>query len=84
MKLQLLLTGQFPACLEARDTWQQVCQESGLRLEVIELEEQQGRQLADELGLKSFPVLLVDGRVKAVGRPSYREAVAILEQLPLP
>ena len=79
--LQLLIAAQLPTCLETRDIWVHACQHHGVPLEVIELEDPAGQQLADELGLKSFPVLIADGKVRAVGRPKQQDATAILEQL---
>jgi hypothetical protein len=81
MKLQLLIDSQLPECLETRTIWQQACQQLGISLEIIEMEDEIGKQLIDDLSLKSFPVLIADGKVKAVGRPKARDAVAILQQL---
>lgn len=81
MKLQLLIAAQLPTCLETRDIWQQVCDESGVILETVQLEQPQGKQLADSLHLKSFPVLLADGKVIAVGRPNSRDAASIIQKL---
>ncbi|MDR9437523.1 MAG: thioredoxin family protein [Thiohalophilus sp.] len=81
MKLQLLIAGQLPSCLETRDIWQSVCRQQGVELEIIELEDAQGQQLIDTLGIKSFPVLLADGKVKVVGRPDPQRAASIIKQL---
>lgn len=81
MKLQLLIAGQLPTCLETRDVWQSVCEQQGVELEIIELEDEQGQYLIDKHNIKSFPVLLADGKVMAVGRPEPQHAAAILQQL---
>lgn len=81
MKLQLLIAGQLPSCLETRDIWQSVCRQQGVELEVIELEDVQGQKLIDTLGIKSFPVLLADGKVRVVGRPVPQRAARIIKQL---
>ncbi|MDZ7660860.1 thioredoxin family protein [Thiohalophilus sp.] len=81
MKLQLLIAGQLPSCLEARDVWQSVCEQQGLELELIEVEDEQGQELIDRLGIKSFPVLLANGKIRAVGRPDPQHAANILQQL---
>jgi hypothetical protein len=81
MKLQLLIAGQYPSCLETRDIWQQACEENGLTLEIILLEEERGRILAERLDLKSFPVLIADDQIKVVGKPDIRNAHDIVRQL---
>lgn len=81
MKLQLLIAGQLPTCLETRDIWLAACEQQGVRLEVIELDDAQGQDLIDKLAIKSFPVLLADGKVRAVGRPDPRRAADIIQQL---
>lgn len=81
MKLQLLIAGQLPSCLETRDVWQSVCEQKGLELELIEVEDEQGQELIDRLGIKSFPALLADGKIRAVGRPDPQRAASIIKKL---
>jgi hypothetical protein len=45
------------------------------------MEDEEGKQIVDHLSIKSFPVLIADGKIKAVGRPKPRDAMAILQQL---
>ncbi len=79
--LQLLIIGQHPTCLEDKDSWQNVCNQNGLLLEIIELDDEQGQALIDKLELKSFPVLIADSKVKAVGRPDSQIAQDIICKL---
>lgn len=81
MKLQLLIAGQYPTCLETREVWQQVCLDKGLTLEIIELEQPEGQALIDRYGIKTFPVLIADDQIKAVGRPDPQSAQRIIHQL---
>ncbi|TDX98193.1 thioredoxin family protein [Thiohalophilus thiocyanatoxydans] len=81
MKLQLLIAGQLPSCLETRDVWQSVCAQHGVGLEIIEVEDEHGQAMIDKLGIKSFPVLLADGKIRAVGRPDPQHAADILQNL---
>ncbi|MFP3874724.1 MAG: thioredoxin family protein [Thiohalophilus sp.] len=81
MRLQLLIAGQLPSCLETRDVWQSVCEQQGVELELIEVEDEQGQELINKLGIKSFPVLLADGKIRAVGRPDPQHAADILQKL---
>ncbi len=81
MKLQLLIAGQYPTCLEAKDIWQNVCNQNGLSLEIIELDDKQGQALIDKLNIKSFPVLIADSKVRAVGRPDPGIAQDIIRTL---
>lgn len=81
MKLQLLIAGQYPSCLETRDIWQQACEQNGVALEIIPMEEERGRALIRKLDLKSFPVLIADDQVKVVGKPDPQTARDIIRQL---
>lgn len=81
MKLQLLLSRQTDNYLETRDIWQQACRQLELPLEIVDLEDPVGENLAENLNIRSFPVLLVDGMIKAVGRPKSGDAITLLQSL---
>jgi glutaredoxin len=78
MDIQLVLTRLSSQCQETETTWQSVCDELDLALQVFDIDSSAGQKLIDELGIMSFPALIVNNKVVAVGRPDREAAVKIL------
>ncbi len=81
MKLQLVLAGPYQACIKTKQIWANACQQHGLDLEVTDIENNTGRTLEQTLNIKSFPALIVDQQVKAVGHPSKETAEKLINNL---
>ena len=81
MKLQLILAGPYETCLNTRKIWTNACDKHGLKLEVTDLESEAGQKLEAELNIKSFPALLVNNQVKAVGHPDSSAATELINNL---
>ena len=81
MKLLLVLAGAYSSCLNTEAIWQQVCQAQGIKLEVTDFEQPRGREITQQLNIKSFPALIVDGEVKAVGHPDSLSAETVIKQI---
>ena len=81
MKLQLILAGPYETCNNTRRVWAQACDKHGLKLEVTDLESDTGQRLEAELNIKSFPALLVNNQVKAVGHPDSKAATELINNL---
>ncbi len=81
MKLTLLLAGPYSSCEDTRQIWHEECLKHQLELEVIYLEDENGQELAREINLKSFPALIVDEKVIAVGHPDKHAAEKIIKRL---
>ncbi len=77
MKLILLLAGPYSSCVKTQQVWQETCTKQNIELEVIDLEHAQGQALADKLNLKSFPALILNQKVIAVGNPDKLKAAKI-------
>ncbi len=81
MELILLLAGPYSSCVKTQQVWQETCVKQNIELEVIDLEHAQGQALADQLNLKSFPALIINQKVIAVGNPDKYKAAKIIAGL---
>lgn len=81
MKIQLLLSDTRDTAQYTRQTWQAVCDAMQVPLQSLTVEDAEGSALARQLELTTFPALVVDGTVKAVGTPSKTDATRILENI---
>jgi hypothetical protein len=87
MKLQLILNDNCTSCAHTITVWREIGELYGSEFEVLELGSAKGAKLVMTHNLKVFPVLLIDGKVAAVGSPDKTWAMAIIEkhvgQIPL-
>lgn len=81
MKLILILAGPYSVCISTENIWKEVCTKRDIELETYNLEEEQGENLARQYNLKSFPALIFDNKVIAVGHPSKEDATKIIDNL---
>lgn len=80
MDIQLVLTKLSPQCQQTEAIWQSVCDTLGLVLQVYDIDSTDGQGLIDKLNIMTFPALIVDNKVIAVGRPDKDVAMNILSQ----
>jgi glutaredoxin len=78
VKLQLLVSEWCPSCPAAEKVWSGVAAREGLTLEVLDVGKRAGRQIAVELGIRTVPAIVIDGKLRAVGTCSNAEALALL------
>lgn len=81
MKLILVLAGPYSSCQKTQQVWQEVCLKQNIELDAIDLEHERGLALADQLNLKSFPALIDNNKVIAVGNPDIQKAEKIITDL---
>ena len=80
MKVQLLVSESCVPCDQAEKVWRQVAGECALDFSVINLADPEGKQLADELQLKTIPAVVIDGILVAIGVQNLEEARALISQ----
>ncbi len=66
---------------QARSVWQHACDEAGYVLEIHAADDPDIRNITRELGLNTYPALLLANRIIAVGTPDADSARQILERL---
>ena len=83
MKVQLLVSDACDPCDQAEIVWREVAAELELDFSVVNLDQPEGRQLAERLQLQTIPALVVDGVLVAIGVQSAEEARALVSRAPL-
>jgi glutaredoxin len=78
VKLQLLVSKWCPSCPAAQKVWSEVAARQGLSLEVLDVGGKAGRQIVVELGIRTVPAIVIDGKLRGVGTCSSSEALALL------
>lgn len=81
MKLTLILAGPYSSCVNTQQIWQKECSKHLIELNVLYFEDENGQDLAKQLNLKSFPALIADTIVIAVGHPDIHTAEKIIADL---
>ena len=80
MELCLILDGS-PASSSAESIWLAACQHSNNTLEVLKPDDPKYQTVLAQLKLNSFPALVLDKRVLAVGIPTAETANRLLMDL---
>ena len=80
MNLCLILDTN-PASHDAEIIWRDACKDSGDTLEIVNTDNTKYRALVEQLQLNTFPALLKDNRVLAVGIPTRDNARKLLTEL---
>lgn len=79
MKIELIVSGVCPFCLEAEKVWREVAADRGVEFYVVDIDQPEGAALAQRLKLQTVPALLIDGTLRAVGVQSPEEALTLLQ-----
>lgn len=82
MKLQLLVSQWCPTCPAAEKVWSDAAAREGLSLEVLDVGKPEGRRVASDLGIRTVPAVVIDGRLRSLGVCSLSEAVTLLQTQP--
>lgn len=80
MNLSLILDTNL-ASHKAETVWRDACKESGDILEIVNTENTQYRPMVEKLHLNTFPALVQDSTVLAVGIPTPESARKLLTDL---
>jgi glutaredoxin len=79
MKLQLLVSQWCPTCPAAVKVWSEAAAREGLTLEVLDVGKPEGRRITSELGIRTVPAMVIDGKLRSLGVCTVSEAVAMLQ-----
>lgn len=83
MKAVLILAGHYSSCHKTEMIFQKICDEKGIQLTVCKLTDKMGKIFIKDLNLKSFPALIVNNKVLAVGHPDEKSAKEIIRTFPI-
>lgn len=78
MKLQLLVSQWCPTCPAAEKVWSEAAAREGLALEVLDVGRPEGRRIVIDLGVRTVPAMVIDGKLRSLGSCTLGEAMAML------
>lgn len=81
MKAILILAGPYSSCKATELMWEEACRTENIELETFDLTHTEGQNLSSQLKVKSFPALIVDNKVIAVGHPNKKAALKIIQSI---
>lgn len=81
MKAILILAGPFSSCNATEIVWKEACKTKNIELETFDLTHKEGENLSSQLKIKSFPALIIDNKVIAVGHPNEKDALKIIQSI---
>jgi len=80
MKLQLLVSQWCPTCPAAEKVWSQAAARAGHALEVLDVGKPEGRRIVVDLGIRTVPAMVIDGKLRSLGVCTVGEALTMLRQ----
>lgn len=83
MKAVLILAGPYSSCVATQNIWQDSCSKHDIEFEIHDLTDNIGKELAEKLNIKSFPALIINKKVVAVGHPDEQTAEKLIQTLKL-
>ena len=83
MKAILILAGSYSSCKATELIWQEACRTENIELETFDLTNKEGQELSSKLNVKSFPALIINGKIVAVGHPDKTDALKIIKAIHL-
>lgn len=82
MKVQLLVSEWCVPCRDAERVWQEVSRAKEIALEVLDVGQPEGRSIVANLGVRTVPSTVIDGRLAHLGVPTLGEANALIAAAP--
>ena len=79
----MLFRSPFSSCKATQLIWEKLCDDKGIKLEIFNLTNKDGQEFAAKLNIKSFPALIIDDKVVAVGHPNEQTAEKVIQSLNL-
>jgi glutaredoxin len=79
MKLQLLVSQWCPTCPAAEKVWSEAAAREGMKLEVLDVGKPEGRRVVVDLGIRTVPAIVIDGKLRSLGTCTVSEALAMLQ-----
>ena len=81
MKVVLILAGPYSSCTATEIIWKEACKTKNIDIEVFDLTHKEAQDLSSQLRIKSFPALIMNNKVIAVGHPSEKDALKIIQSI---
>lgn len=81
MKAILIIAGPYSSCNATKNIWQDICLKNSIDFEIYDLTNPRGEEIAKKNDIKSFPALIVNNKVVAVGHPNEQTAKKVIQTL---
>ena len=81
MKAILILAGPYSSCSATELIWKEACKDKDIKLTTFDSSQNEGLKLSTELKVKSFPALIINNKVIAVGHPDEKSAQKIISNI---
>ncbi len=78
MRLQLLVSQWCPTCPAAEKVWSEAAAREGLTLEVLDVGKPEGRRIVVDLGIRTVPAIVINGKLCSLGTCTLGEALTVL------
>ena len=79
MKAILLLAGPHSTNSVTELIWEEACKNKGITLTTLDSSHNDGQKLSSKLNVKSFPALIIDNKIIAVGHPDKQDAANVIQ-----
>ena len=77
MKAILILAGSDSSNSATDLIWNEACNNKGITLTTLDSTHNDGQKLSSQLNVKSFPALIIDNKIVAVGHPDKQSAACV-------
>jgi hypothetical protein len=64
----------------AEKAWAEAAAREGLSLEVLDVGKPEGRRIVSDLGIRTVPAMVINGRLRKLGTCTINEAVSLLSE----
>ncbi len=81
MEAILILAGPYSSCNATQIIWEEQCNNKNIELKIFDLTHKDGQELSSKLNIKSFPALVINNKVVAVGHPDKQTAQKVIQAL---
>ena len=81
MEAILILAGPYSSCNATQIIWEEQCNNKNIKLKIFDLTHKDGQELSSKLNIKSFPALVINNKVVAVGHPDKQTAQKVIQAL---
>jgi hypothetical protein len=81
MKAILILAGPYSSCNATEIIWKEACKTKNIEIEVFDLTQKEGQELSAKLSIKSFPALIFNNKIVAVGHPNEEDSLKVIKSI---
>ena len=82
MKVQLLVSEWCVPCRDAERIWREAARTKDFAFEVLDAGQPEGRSIVANLGVRTVPATVIDGKLASLGVPTLAEAVGLTAAAP--